>query len=553
MQQTAQIVSKLRNARFQPPRGPKEKLAWINDTEADLLRSIGGSGKKRKFGLPSFSWRDDSGSDNARGTDDGNGGSKSSSNSTSGGGDKRGGTVYTQRSVPGAKTPTTGNWNTGGDVVSVGSFKDGYTRVDQPTRAPMAPRAPNSKPPIVAPPPPLTVVAPPVVAPPVAPPVVAPPVALQNYGFVAPPVKAPAVVAQNYGFVAPAPKPAAPKAPATSVTPQNYGFTTPSAPAVRDDRMPTAPATKAKENYSLSPRDDRMPAAPKANDNYSMSPRDDRAPPTYSEAPRTDRAPMAPAKYSEAPRTDRAPMSPAAPTAVTSMFAEAQRRAKAARLADQYSKYRSPPSDTRLGPKIDAPATTQPLRDDRMPPAAIRDDRMPVASPPRTTQPIGGIPTPRQNPLRDLTKFNTDGTFNTATDFGLIEGAALSRLAALQDKFGKPITVTEGAAPLGTHVKASQHHINPKTDKANALDLKVSPADRATLARLANEVGWGGIGAYGDNLPGMVHVDTGKVRSWGPGGKAVNISKLKDKALQAALRDRTRKTTNNYADLGDDW
>lgn len=54
MQQTAQIISKLRNARFQPQGGAKEKLAWINDGEADLLRSIGGSGKRRKFGLPSF-------------------------------------------------------------------------------------------------------------------------------------------------------------------------------------------------------------------------------------------------------------------------------------------------------------------------------------------------------------------------------------------------------------------------------------------------------------------------------------------------------------------
>lgn len=59
MKITAEIVRKLSNARFQPPGGgAEEKLAWINNGEADLLRSIGGSGKKRKFGLPSFSFAD---------------------------------------------------------------------------------------------------------------------------------------------------------------------------------------------------------------------------------------------------------------------------------------------------------------------------------------------------------------------------------------------------------------------------------------------------------------------------------------------------------------
>lgn len=55
MQATAQIISKLRNARFQPPNGgPREKLAFINRGEADLLRAIGGAGKKTRLGVPTF-------------------------------------------------------------------------------------------------------------------------------------------------------------------------------------------------------------------------------------------------------------------------------------------------------------------------------------------------------------------------------------------------------------------------------------------------------------------------------------------------------------------
>lgn len=145
------IVGKLRNARFQPPGGkPLEKLAWINGVEADLLRKIGGSGRKAKFGLPSFSWRDDTDSSETRGgTQDGNGGSQSAGGGDRGGGDGN----YTFRGVPG--TRNVGNWNTGGAAVATGSFERGLT----PMRAarPMAPQVnplggvPSQVPPVTPP------------------------------------------------------------------------------------------------------------------------------------------------------------------------------------------------------------------------------------------------------------------------------------------------------------------------------------------------------------------------------------------------------------------
>ena len=155
MKQIEQILSKLRNARFQPPNGGlPEELALINRPEANLLRKLGGSGKRTKFGIRSFSWRDDTDSSETRGgTQDGNGGSQSA-----GGGDRGGGGNYTFRGVPG--TRNVGNWNTGGEAVATGSFARGLT----PMRAarPMAPQinplggvprqVPPVTPPVVVPP-----------------------------------------------------------------------------------------------------------------------------------------------------------------------------------------------------------------------------------------------------------------------------------------------------------------------------------------------------------------------------------------------------------------
>lgn len=148
-----------------------------------------------------MSWRDNSSSDTRSSTSDSNGGSKS--NASSGSKDSKG-PNYTQRTVPGAKTPKTGNWNTGGSVVSTGSFDKGYTPLGEKMRTvqPMAQR-PTQRPLVVPPVVPL---------PPVKPPVpIEPTIVPQNYGFVAPttppvaPVK-PTIAPQNYGFVAPAPR-----------------------------------------------------------------------------------------------------------------------------------------------------------------------------------------------------------------------------------------------------------------------------------------------------------------------------------------------------------
>lgn len=469
MQATAQILSKLRNARFQPPNGAaKEKLAWINNGEADLLRSIGGSGKKRKFGLRSFSFRDNSSSANRNSTNDGNGGSMRA------GGDVKG------------TGSGSGKGGTGGLMGNRSTALKQATHVPVPMQKPVMPVY-TLPPPVFTPPPVALTPLPTLLAPPV--PRMKPAV----------PVQQPTIQPQNYGFVAPAMTPRAP-APAPTIAPQNYGFAAPmraAAPA-----RTAAPMTRAAEI-----RTDRMVPQAQVKTTYSEPARTDRTssggfqPSSFKEAAvRSDRAPSMPGAgvraVPEGPRADRM----ATPQNFTSMAAEAAARAAAN----------------------------------------------------RSRVPAGSIPTPRQNPLRDLTKIRTDSTFNANTDFGRIDGATLSRLAALQTAYGKPITVTEGAAPTGTHVSKSQHHVNPLTGKANALDLSVPTRDRATLASLANDVGFGGIGAYGTNLPNMIHVDTGKKRSWGPQGKARNIGQLTDRALQAALRDRaTRRSITSYAGLDD--
>lgn len=108
-----------------------------------------------------MSWRDNSSSANRSSTSDSNGGTKSNASSSSG--DSKGGN-YTYRSVPGARTPTIGNWNTGGAVVGTGSLQGGI-------------RSPNIALPRAVPrptgwnaPPPVPPVVPPV-APPAAPPI----------------------------------------------------------------------------------------------------------------------------------------------------------------------------------------------------------------------------------------------------------------------------------------------------------------------------------------------------------------------------------------------
>lgn len=444
-------IKKLRNARFDPPNGgPREKLRWINDGEADLLRRIGGSGKKGKFGLESF-WLGDHAN------------SLGSAGASNWAGNGKGGQVNLD--------------NVGGSTGNVlrnvyGEWKV-VSKNPQPQQAAIS-RAPVVKPPVIAPPvmAPIAAVPKPM-AKPAAPIALDPQIAGRLQAAMAPkptvtssfPAR-PSVISSNVA-----------RAPTPSISPQNFGF---AAPARAPTQVSRAPMTRAAEI-----RTDRMTPSGFQPSSFREA------------AVRSDRAPTAPGAgvraVPEGPRTDRMATS----QNFTSMAAEAAARAAAN----------------------------------------------------RSRVPAGAIPTPRQNPLRDTSKIRTDNTFNAATDFGMIDGPALSRLAALQDRFGKPITVTEGAA-LG-HVAKSQHHVNPLTGKANAMDLSVATGDRAALARLANEVGFGGIGAY-NNFPNMVHVDTGKKRSWGPNGKAKNIGQLRDRALQTALRDRAARTAQSYADLGDE-
>lgn len=163
--------------------------------------------------------------------------------------------------------------------------------------------------------------------------------------------------------------------------------------------------------------------------------------------------------------------------------------------------------------------------------ADLRTDREPLAPPASSDITQGSAPIPVQNPLRNTDKIIGDPTFNPATDFGNVVPATLSRLVELQKMYDKQIQVTAGTE-LG-HVPKSQHRPGVGT----ALDLSVPTKDRALVASLADKVGFGGIGTYGNNLPNMVHVDTRATdEAWGPTGKYAGISQLKDKALQDALR-----------------
>ena len=140
-----------------------------------------------------------------------------------------------------------------------------------------------------------------------------------------------------------------------------------------------------------------------------------------------------------------------------------------------------------------------------------------VNRPPSTLglQPPAGIPTPRQNPLSDPSKFTFDPGRPRDSIFKGTDITAVSRLAAMQDQYGGPLRITSGyrSPALNAQVggaKKSQHL------QGNAFDVHTDDPNKANYARLAqaaDDAGFTGIGAY---RPGSLHVDTGPARAWGP-------------------------------------
>lgn len=170
---------------YNPPGNGKkdmERPIFADKTEEAMIAALFGPGQMTKHGIPSYSWRDDSGSD-TNGTQDGSGGSMSGSGSVSGtggggfggqGGVTTGGRGgYTFSTVPG-RPGQIGNYNTGGIPVGFGSQAGGIRGFGSPSQAGGPP--PGVSQPVRPIPPPIQ--------PPVQPPVTYPPVPmtkLQNY------------------------------------------------------------------------------------------------------------------------------------------------------------------------------------------------------------------------------------------------------------------------------------------------------------------------------------------------------------------------------------
>jgi len=181
-------------------------------------------------------------------------------------------------------------------------------------------------------------------------------------------------------------------------------------------------------------------------------------------------------------------------------------------------------------------------------PEPARTDRMgfnPISNP----QWAGGaIPTPRQNPLSDTTKFtyapgrDRDYVFagNPGLDgLGKMDQASVSKLVAMQEKYGAPFKVTSGFRGPNLNYaldgKPASQHLNGKAFDVHTTSR--SKADYDRLAAAAGSSGFTGLGGYGY---GSLHVDTGPNRSWGPLGGRVTS------AAARGMRDRSITSYAGY-------
>lgn len=97
-----------------------------------------------------------------------------------------------------------------------------------------------------------------------------------------------------------------------------------------------------------------------------------------------------------------------------------------------------------------------------------------------------------------------------------MDPALIELMARIQSRVMQPILVTSAYRAPDTNLKM---HIaepfgipeNSFHTRGKAIDFFVNGVPTTTLARIAREVGAGGIGVYAS---GFVHVDTGPVRDW---------------------------------------
>jgi hypothetical protein len=143
-----------------------------------------------------------------------------------------------------------------------------------------------------------------------------------------------------------------------------------------------------------------------------------------------------------------------------------------------------------------------------------------------------GIAMPTQNPLSNKDKF-----WGREQLTGLEKKGLLSKVVSLQEAYGKPIGITD--AQNSTRSKKTGSSTKSKHIPGEAMDLSVPTQDRAQLARLATDLGFGGLGAYGRSK-NMLHVDIrkGDPMAWGPNRSWTGIKTLSDPVLRSALNDQ---------------
>jgi hypothetical protein len=144
-----------------------------------------------------------------------------------------------------------------------------------------------------------------------------------------------------------------------------------------------------------------------------------------------------------------------------------------------------------------------------------------------TDAPESLAPIPRQNPLSDPGKFIYDKGRNRNYIFqgdtridapGKVDQADVSRLVAMQQRYGDPFRVTSGyrGPNLNKKVEGAEHSTHLPNIRGSAFDIHVGDTSKAGYARLAQAAAASGFeGGYGAYHPGSLHVDTGNPRMWG--------------------------------------
>jgi len=106
-----------------------------------------------------------------------------------------------------------------------------------------------------------------------------------------------------------------------------------------------------------------------------------------------------------------------------------------------------------------------------------------------------------------------------------VDSRLVRKLQVLRNKAGKPVTITSGNR-CATHNKAvggtsSSYHLNTK---GKAADIVVSGMTPAQVAKLAQEIGFTGIGMYNGSAGRFVHVDTRPTRYYWKNTAGRNIT-----------------------------